>query len=75
MSMRDTCKQKRVMNSLVVNCCSQNRLIDSTCSVVVGRVIFELFSDVCPKTCENFRALCTGEFMGIVCDDITQSHS
>ncbi|KAK8725577.1 hypothetical protein OTU49_010625 [Cherax quadricarinatus] len=26
-----------------------------------GRVIFELFSDVCPKTCENFRALCTGE--------------
>lgn len=27
----------------------------------VGRVIFELFNDLCPRTCENFRALCTGE--------------
>ncbi|KAJ7677339.1 cyclophilin-like domain-containing protein [Mycena rosella] len=27
----------------------------------LGRVIFELFSDEVPKTCENFRALCTGE--------------
>ncbi|TBU52528.1 cyclophilin-like domain-containing protein [Dichomitus squalens] len=27
----------------------------------VGRVIFELFNDTAPKTCENFRALCTGE--------------
>ncbi|KAF9452321.1 hypothetical protein P691DRAFT_661078 [Macrolepiota fuliginosa MF-IS2] len=26
-----------------------------------GRVIFELFSESAPKTCENFRALCTGE--------------
>lgn len=25
------------------------------------RVTFELFSDKCPKTCENFLALCTGE--------------
>ena len=27
-----------------------------------GRMVFELFADVCPKTAENFRQLCTGEF-------------
>jgi peptidylprolyl isomerase len=26
-----------------------------------GRVTMELFSEACPKTAENFRALCTGE--------------
>mmetsp|Transcript_44467 Transcript_44467/g.115625 ORF Transcript_44467/g.115625 Transcript_44467/m.115625 type:complete len:385 (-) Transcript_44467:2365-3519(-) len=27
----------------------------------IGTVIIELFSDVCPRTCENFRSLCTGD--------------
>jgi len=27
-----------------------------------GRVVFELFTDLTPKTAENFRGLCTGEY-------------
>ncbi|CAL8100843.1 unnamed protein product [Calicophoron daubneyi] len=27
----------------------------------VGPLLFELYSDILPRTCENFRALCTGE--------------
>uniref|UniRef100_A0A0X3NG25 Peptidyl-prolyl cis-trans isomerase n=1 Tax=Schistocephalus solidus TaxID=70667 RepID=A0A0X3NG25_SCHSO len=28
----------------------------------IGRIQFELFADVVPKTAENFRQLCTGEY-------------
>ncbi|KAK0050652.1 peptidyl-prolyl cis-trans isomerase H [Biomphalaria pfeifferi] len=31
-------------------------------STEAGRIKFELFSDVVPKTAENFRQLCTGEY-------------
>lgn len=27
----------------------------------LGRVVFELFADISPKTCENFRCLCNGD--------------
>eukprot|EP00993_Chasmostoma_nieuportense_P003472 NODE_4185_length_829_cov_20.705128_g4027_i0.p1 GENE.NODE_4185_length_829_cov_20.705128_g4027_i0~~NODE_4185_length_829_cov_20.705128_g4027_i0.p1 ORF type:complete len:249 (-),score=79.48 NODE_4185_length_829_cov_20.705128_g4027_i0:81-794(-) len=29
--------------------------------IFAGRLEIELFTDTCPKTCENFRQLCTGE--------------
>ena len=27
------------------------------------RVVIELFSDICPKTCSNFKQLCNGSFV------------
>merc|ERR1719229_741567 len=29
--------------------------------VSIGRMIFKLYQNICPKTCENFRCLCNGE--------------
>ena len=29
----------------------------------LGRIKMELFINDCPKTCENFRQFCTGEFL------------
>lgn len=29
-----------------------------------SKVVFELFDDVCPKTCENFRSLCKSVTLG-----------
>ena len=28
----------------------------------IGRIEIEIYPDICPKTCENFRQLCTGEY-------------
>ncbi|XP_062825077.1 probable inactive peptidyl-prolyl cis-trans isomerase-like 6 isoform X2 [Anolis carolinensis] len=29
--------------------------------VTIGKLLIELFSDICPRTCRNFKCLCTGE--------------
>mmetsp|Transcript_23359 Transcript_23359/g.34757 ORF Transcript_23359/g.34757 Transcript_23359/m.34757 type:complete len:191 (+) Transcript_23359:97-669(+) len=35
---------------------------DTEGSVALGRIKLELFVQDCPKTCENFRQFCTGEY-------------
>ena len=40
---------------------------------LAGRISLELRSDLCPKTAENFRVLCTGE-AGMNKDGITMMH-
>jgi peptidyl-prolyl isomerase G (cyclophilin G) len=29
-------------------------------SFIAGRIVFELYNNTCPRTCENFRSLCIG---------------
>ncbi|XP_004640809.3 NK-tumor recognition protein isoform X2 [Octodon degus] len=36
-------------------------MLSGTRCVAVGRIMFQLFSDICPKTCKNFLCLCSGE--------------
>ena len=30
-------------------------------ATLAGKFIFELFTNVCPKACENFKTLCVGD--------------
>uniref|UniRef100_UPI00358F2028 probable inactive peptidyl-prolyl cis-trans isomerase-like 6 n=1 Tax=Myxine glutinosa TaxID=7769 RepID=UPI00358F2028 len=30
-----------------------------------GKIVFELFTDICPKTCDNFISLCVGQTAGL----------
>ncbi|XP_034941970.1 peptidyl-prolyl cis-trans isomerase-like isoform X2 [Chelonus insularis] len=49
---------------LIINKSEKNPIVFFDISIDgenAGRIIFELFKDVTPRTAENFRALCTGE--------------
>ena len=38
----------------------------------LGQLVFELFKTLCPRTCANFKALCTGE--GECCPGVVVSY-
>ncbi|KAJ3093509.1 Peptidyl-prolyl cis-trans isomerase D, partial [Physocladia obscura] len=32
----------------------------------IGRIVFELYSDIVPRTAENFKALCVGDRVSLI---------
>eukprot|EP01128_Nolandella_sp_AFSM9_P010308 TRINITY_DN709_c0_g2_i1.p1 TRINITY_DN709_c0_g2~~TRINITY_DN709_c0_g2_i1.p1 ORF type:complete len:238 (-),score=61.54 TRINITY_DN709_c0_g2_i1:121-834(-) len=48
-ALKDANKRPRVFFDIYIN------------NQEAGRIVMELFVDITPKTCENFRCLCTGE--------------
>lgn len=63
-SLRSLSSVPRVLNRALSNMAMKNPTVFFDLSIggkPAGKVTFELFSDVVPKTAENFRALCTGE--------------
>jgi cyclophilin family peptidyl-prolyl cis-trans isomerase len=36
--------------------------MDVSINGMIQKVVFELFSDIAPKTCDNFQKLCNGVF-------------
>lgn len=46
---------------LITDCHCKTKLTGRSATARSGRINFELFDDVVPKTVENFRQLCTGE--------------
>lgn len=51
----------KVFLEIETNTNYSNKSALSTDDILKFTIEIELFKDVCPKTCENFRVLCTGE--------------
>ncbi|KAL4661054.1 peptidyl-prolyl cis-trans isomerase-like 6 [Arapaima gigas] len=63
------CRQLRKTGATVLTSGSQSPSLQHTFVYMdveidgepAGRLVFQLFLELCPKTCKNFEALCTGE--------------